>query len=105
MAVARALAALRCACGSAAVMAIRPGLDPVRRGAVDLFTRVDPLTHTGAPDAAWCLVCWRAAFRARGDSASGNSGKARPGSSERVQARINGRPKRRPAPDGENPTY
>jgi hypothetical protein len=47
-----ALASLRCACGSAAIIAIRPGLEPLRRGAVDIVTRCDPLTEPGAPDAA-----------------------------------------------------
>jgi hypothetical protein len=57
---ARALAGLRCACGSAAILAIRPGLEPLRRGAVDIVTRSDPLVARGTPDAAWCAVCWRA---------------------------------------------
>jgi hypothetical protein len=56
------IAGLRCACGSAAILAIRPGLEPLRRGAVDIVTRSDPLIARGAPDAAWCAVCWRRAF-------------------------------------------
>jgi hypothetical protein len=58
----RALAGLRCACGSGAILAIRPGLEPARRGAVNIRTRVDPLVARGVPDAAWCVVCWRRAF-------------------------------------------
>lgn len=56
------LAALRCGCGSSEVMALRPGQDAARRGAVDLFSRLDPLVDAGAPDAAWCMGCWTATF-------------------------------------------
>lgn len=52
------LADLRCGCGSAAIMALRPGQDAVRRGAVDLFTRLDPLLVADVPDVAWCDGCW-----------------------------------------------
>jgi hypothetical protein len=60
----RALAGLRCACGSGAILAIRPGLEPARRGATDIVTRSDPLVARGAPDAAWCAVCWLARWGA-----------------------------------------
>jgi len=48
----------RCSCGSADVMAVKPGVEPLRRGAVDLFTRLDPLTEKGEPSVAWCRECW-----------------------------------------------
>ena len=51
------LTAARCACGSQAIVAIRPGLDPLRRGATSLRTRRDPLVE-GRPDAVWCRACW-----------------------------------------------
>ena len=51
------LTAARCACGSLSIVAVRPGLDPLRRGAIDLFTRADPLVE-GRPDAVWCRACW-----------------------------------------------
>ena len=56
------LATLRCGCGSESIFALRPGVDPERRGAVDLFTRLDPLVSIGAPDVAWCAACWSKAF-------------------------------------------
>ena len=55
-------AALRCGCGCSDLVAIKPGQEPVRRGAVDLFTRLDPLVERGAPDVAWCAACHAAAF-------------------------------------------
>lgn len=51
------LAAFSCACGSADVFAVRPGLEVVRRGAVDLFSRLDPVVE-GRVDVCWCLACW-----------------------------------------------
>lgn len=56
------IADLTCTCGSADVFAIQPGQDPVRRGAVDLFTRRDPLVDAGQPTAARCLVCFVARY-------------------------------------------
>jgi hypothetical protein len=58
------LAAARCACGSQAIVAVRPGLDPLRRGAIDLFSRADPLVE-GRPDAVWCRACWVTRWGAR----------------------------------------
>ena len=51
------LTAARCACGSATIVAVRPGTLPVRRGATSLRTRRDPLVE-GRPDAVWCRACW-----------------------------------------------
>ncbi|HEY5306634.1 MAG TPA: hypothetical protein VIJ52_08230 [Pseudolabrys sp.] len=56
------LASLRCTCGSPDIVALRPGQDAERRGAVDLFTRLDPIVETGAPDMCWCRACWTARF-------------------------------------------
>lgn len=53
----------RCACGSAEVVAIRVGMEPGHRGAIDLFTRLDPLIERGSPDVFWCRACWPAAKR------------------------------------------
>lgn len=55
----------RCACGSSAIFSIKPGEEPRRRGAVDLFTRLDPLVETGAPDVVRCKPCWTAVHMAR----------------------------------------
>lgn len=57
------LAAARCGCGCADVFAVRPGVAPARRGAIDLFTRLDPLVTIGVPDAFWCRPCWLIAHR------------------------------------------
>jgi hypothetical protein len=34
-------------------------VEPLRRGAVDLFTRLDKMLETGEPTVAWCLECWK----------------------------------------------
>jgi hypothetical protein len=47
-----------CACGSAEIFALRPGVEPLRLDAIDLFTRRDKATEAGVADAAWCLACW-----------------------------------------------
>lgn len=49
----------RCGCPVAGpVVAIKPGFEGERRGAVDLFTRLDPLVERPVPDAIWCAACW-----------------------------------------------
>lgn len=63
------LANARCGCGCATVFAVRPGQDPERRGAVDLFTRRDPLVEAGAPDAFFCAPCWMDRFAVRTEAA------------------------------------
>lgn len=65
------LSAARCLCGSPEIAAIKPGLEPERRGAIDLFTRVDPLVERGAPDVIWCLPCWRVAHGVAGAGCGG----------------------------------
>lgn len=52
------LSDLRCACGSAEIVALRPGLEPVRSD-LPLF---DVLLDRGAPDVGRCLPCLLAAF-------------------------------------------
>jgi hypothetical protein len=48
------------ACGAVEIMAVSPGAEPERID--DLFADFTrPLSH-GAPERAWCLACWRAAF-------------------------------------------
>lgn len=56
------IASLACGCGCTEIMAIRPGQEPEHRGAVDLFTRLDPIVTIGVPDVAWCAPCWMARF-------------------------------------------
>ena len=46
-----ALPTLRCACGSAVIVAAAPGAEPER--ALDLFA-----VGVGAPMRAWCWNCW-----------------------------------------------
>jgi hypothetical protein len=53
---------LACDCGATELHAIQPGVDPERRGAVDLFTRADPIVDRGQPDKAWCEACWSKRF-------------------------------------------
>ncbi len=53
---------LRCACGSEDLASIRPGQEPLRRGAVDLFTRVDPLVEIGTPSVGFCMACLTRVF-------------------------------------------
>jgi hypothetical protein len=48
----------RCACGSAAIVAILVGREPLRLGAVDIRTRRDRLLRRGTPDRFWCRACW-----------------------------------------------
>jgi hypothetical protein len=59
------LTTLRCGCGSPTIFSVRPGVEPLRRGAIDLFTRLDPVLVAGVPDVAWCLACWATAFGPR----------------------------------------
>lgn len=54
--------AIQCSCGAPDIIALRPGVEPLRRGAVDLFTRLDPLVEIGEPATAWCAACWDAKF-------------------------------------------
>lgn len=66
------LANARCRCGCAPgvpIFAIRPGQDAERRGAIDLFTRLDPLVEAGAPDVAWCRASWMERFGVRTEAA------------------------------------
>lgn len=58
------LAEARCSCGCPTIFSVRPGVEPARRGAIDLFTRLDPLVTIGSPDTFWCRPCWLAAHRA-----------------------------------------
>lgn len=51
-----------CACGEAELFSVKPGTEPLRRGAVDLFTRLDPLIDGGVADQFWCRACWMAKF-------------------------------------------
>lgn len=55
-------ASLRCACGFGVLISITPGYEPQRRGAVDLFTRVDPLVDIGAPTIGRCRACFMARY-------------------------------------------
>lgn len=48
----------RCECGSADLVAVRPGVEPARRGAIDLFSRLDPMIDTGERSMFWCAACW-----------------------------------------------
>jgi hypothetical protein len=52
------LLTLRCSCGSPDILALRPGVDPERLGAVHIFTREDPLVTVGEPDVGYCRTCW-----------------------------------------------
>lgn len=62
------LPALRCACGSDDIVAVSPGVEPARRGAVDLFTRVDPYVDVGEASVARCRVCFGRRFGGNNDS-------------------------------------
>jgi hypothetical protein len=59
------LAASVCPCGDAATFAIRPGVEPVRLDAINLFTRRDKATDAGVACAVWCLACWSKRFGRR----------------------------------------
>jgi hypothetical protein len=49
----------RCPCpAGGAVIAVKPGQDAVRRGAVDIATRRDPLVEAEVPDRVFCRACW-----------------------------------------------
>lgn len=48
----------RCACGSDDIMAVTAGRDGERRGAVDLFTRANPLIERPVADVYRCAPCW-----------------------------------------------
>lgn len=54
----------RCACPAGGpIVAVRPGQDATRRGAIDLFTRLDPLVEREVPDVFFCAACapwWKA---------------------------------------------
>jgi hypothetical protein len=54
---------LACSCPAGGpIVAVRPGQDAVRRGAVDLFNRKDPLVEAEVRDQFWCAACapwWR----------------------------------------------
>lgn len=50
--------AVPCACGDRDIFAIRPGIEPLRVDAVNVFTRRDKATEAGEADAAWCRACW-----------------------------------------------
>jgi hypothetical protein len=53
------LTAARCLCPARGpIVAVRPGLDAVRRGAVDLFNRKDTLIEGEVRDQFWCSKCW-----------------------------------------------
>ena len=43
-------------------MAVQVGQNGERRGAVDLFTRLDPLIERPVPDVLFCRACWVAKF-------------------------------------------
>lgn len=47
-----------CECGSADLVAVRPGVEPERRGAIDLFNHRDSLIDTGERSMFWCAACW-----------------------------------------------
>lgn len=49
---------LSCSCPARGpVIAVRPGQDAVRLGAVNLFTRRDPLLEGATADQFWCAAC------------------------------------------------
>lgn len=56
------MTAVSCGCGCLDVFAVRPGYEGARRGAVDLFTRLDPIVDRPVPDEVWCKPCWLRAF-------------------------------------------
>lgn len=51
-----------CACGDRNIFAVRPGIEPLRLDAVDLFTRRDKAIEAGVADVCWCLACWSRKF-------------------------------------------
>lgn len=49
---------LSCSCPAhGPIIAVRPGQDAMRRGAVDLFTRLDPMVEAEVADQFWCAAC------------------------------------------------
>jgi hypothetical protein len=57
-----------CPCG-APPFAIRPGLEPVRLDAIDLFTRRQKATEAGVACVVLCRTCWLKRFGRRVDAA------------------------------------
>jgi hypothetical protein len=53
-----------CPCG-APPFAIRPGLEPVRLDAIDLFTRRQKATEAGVVCVVLCRTCWLKRFGMR----------------------------------------
>lgn len=51
------LATLRCQCGSSQIASLKPGREAVHLGAINLFTKRDPLLEAEIRDQAWCLPC------------------------------------------------
>lgn len=55
---------LSCSCPAGGpVIAVRPGQNAMRRGAIDIATRRDPLVEREVRDAFWCAACapwWKA---------------------------------------------
>lgn len=50
----------RCACPAGGrVIAVRPGQDATRRGAIDIATRLDPLVEREVRDVFFCAACAR----------------------------------------------
>ncbi len=52
-----------CGCGSRQIIAVQPGYEGARRGAVDIATRRDPIVDRPVPDVLWCGPCWSKRFR------------------------------------------
>jgi hypothetical protein len=49
----------RCPCPAGGpIIAVKPGCDATRRGAIDLFTRQNPLVEAEVPDRVFCRACW-----------------------------------------------
>lgn len=53
---------VQCFCGDTEIFSIKPGLEGARRGAVDLFTRANPLVERPVPDVVLCFGCWAVVF-------------------------------------------
>ena len=56
------LADLRCSCGASAIFALAPGVEPLKQGTIDLFTRRDKVLERGEAARAWCVGCWTKRF-------------------------------------------
>jgi hypothetical protein len=54
----------RCPCPAGGpIVAVKPGQDATRRGAIELFTRQNPLVEGAVADRFWCAACapwWKA---------------------------------------------